>query len=355
MDWRETLLAPLGVLFGLRTVASAERTTQQYLQNVNSASCLVDLYEALGPLLDGVDHVDQVFEKFATTDSSGKGFWNRSSFAKFIDVRLPGNRSVTACVPLLWRILCFSAFYPFSAPATASIQDSKLREPEIDLEAFRRAFALLVLRGFELVGAKQDGRPVSRKANIETSYTDKVPRLTRIIYRCLSVPPSGSALQSQARQEVTQLQDFKDTIVFTQPITYDPYPYGPSVGDENFEAAASRLQCMDDERSATRGSSRMIPKADLESLIQLLLLVCPEDRRWRDGLFMHEAYQRSGDIQYAHSASNPEEASQASDFAPAFVTSMFKGSEDYVSWDIFETWCSDCVSISWIFLHKDTC
>lgn len=349
MDWRETLLAPLGVLVGRSKVVSAKRTTQQYLQNVNSASCLVDLNKALGPLLDGVDHVDQVFAKFATTDSSGKSFWNRGNFAKFIDARLPGNQIVTACVPLLWRIFCFSAFYPFSAPTTASIQVSGLGEPEIDLKAFRRAFALLVMRGFELLGAKQDGRPLSsRKRKIETAYTDKVPRLTRIIYRCLSVPLPGPARQSQAMQEVIQLQDVKDTIAFTQPITYDPYPYGPSVGDEQFEAAASRLQRMDDERSAIRGSSRIMSKADLKSLIRLLLLPRPEDRRWRDGLFMHEAYQRSADIQYAHSASAPEEASQASDFAPAFVTSQFRGSEDYVPWDVFETWCSDLVSLSWI-------
>lgn len=346
MDWRETFLAPLGVLVGRSKVVSAERTTQQYLQNVNSASCLVDLNKALGPLLDGVDHVDQIFAKFATTDSSGKSFWNRSNFAKFIDARLPSNEIVTTCVPLLWRIFCFSAFYPFSAPTTPSIQVSRLGGPEIDLEAFRRAFALLVMRGFELFGAKQDGRPLSRKRKIETSYIDKVPRLTRIIYRCLSVPLLGSAPQSQAMLEVIQLQDVKNTIAFTQPITYDPYPYGPSVGDEQFEAAASRLQRMDDERSATRGLSRIMPKADLKSLIQLLLLLRPEDRRWRDGLFMHEAYQRSADIQYAHSASAPEEASQASDFAPAFVTSQFRGSEDYVPLDVFETWCSDCVSLS---------
>ena len=108
MDWRETLLAPLRVLVGRSKVTSAERTTQRYLQNVNSASCLVDLNKALGPLLDGVDHIDQVFAKFATTDCNRKNVWNRSNFAKYIEARLPGNETVTACVPLLWRIF-FSA------------------------------------------------------------------------------------------------------------------------------------------------------------------------------------------------------------------------------------------------------
>ena len=345
MDWRETLLAPVGVLVGRSKVASAERTTQRFLQNVDSASCLVDLNIALGPLLDGVDHVDQVFAKFATTDSSGKRCWNRSNFAKYLDARLPGNQIVTACVPFLWRIFFSSAFYPFSAPTPGHIQVSGSGEPEIDLEAFRRAFALLVMRGFELFGAKQDGRSLSRKHKIEMSYTDKVPRLTRIIFRCLSVPLPESAPQSQATREVLQLQDVKDTIAFTQPITYDSYPYGPSVDDKQFEAAASRLLRMEDERSGTRGSSRAIRPVNLKSLIQLLLLLCPEDRRWRDGLFMHEAYQRSADIQYAHSVTAPEEASRASNFAPAFVTSQFRGGEDCVPWDVFEAWCSDCVSL----------
>ena len=148
------------------------------------------------------------------------------------------------------------------------------------------------MRGFELFGAKQDGRSLSRKEKIETSYTDKVPRLTRIIYRCLSSPLPESAPQIMATPEVHRFQDVKDTIAFTQPITYDPEPYGPSVGDELFEAAASRILCMEDEGSAAQWPYRLLPRGVLESLIQLLLLLRPEDRRWRDGLFMHEAYQR---------------------------------------------------------------
>lgn len=330
MDWRNTLLAPIGVLIGNSKVASAERTTQRYLHKVNAASILADLAKALGPLLDSIDHVDQVFAKFATIGSSGKIFWNRNNFAKYVEARLPGDQTMSACVLWLWRIFLSSASYPFSPPITAHTRVSRFGEPEIDLQAFRRAFALLMMRGFELFGAKQDGRPLSRKAKIETSYIDKVPRLTRIISRCLNSPLPEPEPQSQATQEQLQLQDVKDTIAFTQPITYDPYPYGPSVDDEQFEAAASRLLRMEHERSATQRSSGMIAKADLKDLIQLLLLLRPEDIRWRDGLFMHEAYQRSADVQYDRSNSALEEASQASDLASAFLTSQFKGDEDYI-------------------------
>ena len=345
MDWRNILLAPVGVLIGHSQVASAEQTTQQYLHNVNAASCSVDLHKALGPLLHSVDHVDQVFAKFATIDSSGKSFWNRSNFATYVEARLPGNQTMSACVPLLWHIFLSGASYPFSVPITTHTQVCRLGEREIDLQSFRRAFALLVLHGFELFGAKQDGRPLSRKAKIETRYSDKVPRLTRIIFRSLNFPPPKQATQSQATPEQLQLLDIKDTIAFTQPITYDSYPYGPSVGDEPFEAASRRLLGKEDERSAAQVSSNMIAKADMKSLIHLLLVLRPEERRWRDGLFMHEAYQRSADVQYARSNCAPEEVSQASDLAIAFVTSQFKGDEDYISWDEFESWCSDCVSL----------
>jgi hypothetical protein len=74
----------------------------------------------------------------------------------------------------------------------------------------------------------------------------------------------------------------------------------------------------------------MTSKADLQRLIQLILLLRPENRRWRNGLFMHEAYQRSGDIQYAHLLSASDEASRASDFASTFVNLPFRVSEESV-------------------------
>jgi hypothetical protein len=164
---------------------------------------------------------------------------------------------------------------PFLVPTTAS------GDAEIDLEAFRRAFALLVMRGFELFGAKQDGLPLSRK--VEMSYPEKVPRLSRIIFRCLSQSSPESAPQTKAAQEVRQWRDIKDTIEYTQPVTSDLYPYGPKVDNEQFQVTASRLARIEDDRSAIRSLSQILLKTDLGRLIQLLLLLGPQDRRWRDG------------------------------------------------------------------------
>lgn len=70
MDWRARLLPPVSVLLGRSKVAA--RTTQRYIQNVNSASCIGDLNKSLVPLIDGVNHINEVFARFTTTDSSGK-------------------------------------------------------------------------------------------------------------------------------------------------------------------------------------------------------------------------------------------------------------------------------------------
>jgi hypothetical protein len=268
--------------------------------------------------------------------------WNRDSFARYINARLPENPAVTTCVPLLWCTFSTGAYFPFSA---------RSNEPEIDVKAFRRAFAFIVSRGYELLGAKSDGRPFS--TNTEKSYTDKVPRLTRIVFRSLSTPWPQSGTQSQDPQESLQLQDIKDTIAFTQPIMNENMHHGrATVADGEFEAAAHRLLLADHKRSTVRGSSTAVSKADLQILIQLFLLQRAEDRRWRAGLSYHDMYQRSGDIMFSRFIAGPDKVSRASELASAFLAYQFPGSDDYVTWEQFKACCSECVSISRVFLYQ---
>jgi hypothetical protein len=338
MAWRDRLLTPL---IG-HSKASAERATRRYLEDINSASCLNHLDKALDQLLDGIEDVEKIFSNYATTDPSGKRVWNRDSFARYINARLPENPAVTTCVPLLWCTFSTGAYFPFSA---------RSNEPEIDVKAFRRAFAFIVSRGYELLGAKSDGRPFS--TNTEKSYTDKVPRLTRIVFRSLSTPWPQSGTQSQDPQESLQLQDIKDTIAFTQPIMNENMHHGrATVADGEFEAAAHRLLLADHKRSTVRGSSTAVSKADLQILIQLFLLQRAEDRRWRAGLSYHDMYQRSGDIMFSRFIAGPDEVSRASELASAFLAYQFPGSDDYVTWEQFKACCSECVSISRVFLYQ---
>jgi hypothetical protein len=318
---------------------SSERATRRYLEDINSASCLIHLDKALDQLLDGIKDVEKIFSNYATTNHSGKHVWNRDSFARYINARLPENPAVTTCVPLLWCTFSTGAYFPFSAPSN---------EPEIDVKAFRRAFAFIVSRGYELLGAKSNGQPfpISR----EKFHTDKVPRLARIFFRSLSTPWPQSGTQSQ---ESLQIQDIKDTIAFTQPIIVEDMRFGrASVVDEEFEAAAYRLLLADHKQSIVKRSSIAVNKADLQILIRLFLLQRAENRRWRAGLSYHDSYQRSGDIMFSHLIIGPDEASRASELASAFLAYQVPGSDDYVTWEQFKACFLECVSISRVFLRQ---
>ena len=342
MAWHDRIL--LTPLFGT-SKASAERATRRYLEDINSASCLNLLDKILDQLLDGiVGDVKKIFSNYATTNPSGTRVWNRDSFAGYINARLPENETpaVTTCVPLLWCIFSTGAYFPFSAPSN---------EPEIDVKAFRRAFAFIVSRGYELLGAKSDGRPFPRR--MESSYNDKVPRLTRIVFRSLSTPWPQSGTQSQDPQESLQLQDIKDTIAFTQPNIQEDMRFGrATIADGEFEAAAHRLLVADHKRSTVSGSSFAVSKADLQILIKLFLLQRAEDRRWRAGLFYYDHNQRSGDIMFCRFIPGPDETSRASELASAFLAHQFPGSDDYVTWEQFKACCLECVSISRVFLYQ---
>jgi hypothetical protein len=228
---------------------------------------------------------------------------------------------------LYWCLLSFSA------PSN---------EPEIDVKAFRRAFAFIVLRGYELLGAKSNGQPSPRSS--EKFYTDKVPRLAHIIFRSLSTPWLQSGTQSQ---ESLQLQDIKDTIAFTQPIIIEDMRFGrASVADEEFQAAAYRLLRANYKQSTAKGSSIAVSKADLQILIRLFLLQCAEDEHWRAGLSYYNLYQRSGDIMFSYLIISPDEVSRASKLASAFLAYQFPGNNDYVTWEQFKVCCLEYVSIS---------
>ncbi|GAM40979.1 hypothetical protein TCE0_041r13745 [Talaromyces pinophilus] len=298
---------------------SAERATRRYLADIDSASCLNRLDKALDQLLDGIKDVGNIFSNYATTNP----------------------RAVTTCIPLLWRTFSIGAYFPFSAPS---------KEPEIDFKAFRRAFALIVLRGYEPLGAKSNGVPFL--TSTENFYTDKVPRLARIIFRSLSTSWPQLGAQSQDPQESPRLQDIKDTIAFVQPIILEDMRFGrANVSDREFEAAAYRLLLADYKRSIVRGSPIAVRKADLQILVQLFLLRRAEDRLWRAGLSKRDENPRTGDIMFSCLISDPDEVSRASELASAFLAYQFSGSDDYVTWKQFEAWCSECPSFIFFFFQ----
>ena len=337
--WRDHRLITL--LIG-HSKESAERVTRRYLEDTNSASCLHRLDKSLAQLLDGIKDVDKIFSEYSTANPSGKRVWNRDSFASYITARLPENLAITTCIPLLWCTFSTGAYFPFLA---------RSNEPEIDIKAFRRAFAFIISRGYELLGAMSNGRPLPKM--LESFYIDKMPRLTRIIFRSLSTSWLQSGTQAQNLQESLQLQDIKDSIAFTQPVMNSDMRHGrATVADGEFEAAARRLLLANHKRSTITGSSTVVSKADLQNLIQLFLLQRGEDRLWRAGLCYHDMRQRSGDIMFSSFISDLDEVSRASELASAFLAHHLPGSDDYVTWEQFKACCSECVSISQVFLYQ---
>lgn len=335
--WSKWLLNPIGNWLIDRATSRNEqklRKTRQYLNEINPDSCLVLLNKILRHLLHGTNDVDCIFKSNATTDRSGKRLWNRDNFAVYLQSKLPGNAAVSASTPILWCAFCTAAAFPFSLQSN---------NPEIDINDFGRAFVFIVTRGYELLGARSDGSTSDWKDSRE-SYADKVPRLARIIFRSLSVPGVHSAPPSQNSHESLQLQDIKDTISFTQPIMNQELSIEPSrAADEEWEAAAQRVHLADHKQSRSSESPIAISKANFQILVQLCFLQRVEDRCWRAG---HNFYssQRSGDIVYSQLSSDPDEISLAAKLASAFAAHQFPSSDDYITLEQFQVFCTERVS-----------
>jgi hypothetical protein len=145
--------------------------------------------------------------------------------------------------------------------------------------------------------------------------------------------------------ESLQLQDIKDVVSFTQPIITQEFSIEPlKEADEEWEAAARRVQLTDYKQSELSESPIAISKAHFQRLIQLLFLQRVEDRCWRVG---HNFYssQRSGDIMYFHLSSDTDEISRAAKLASAFTAYQFLSSEGYITLEQFQMCCRERVSI----------
>lgn len=133
------------------------RTTRQHLDNISPESCMILLDRVLRQTPDETKEVDRIFKSNATTYRSGKYAWGSVIFARFLQTGPTGNAAVTNFILILWRALCTAAFCPFSLQSG---------DPNIDLNAFRRAFVLLVTRGDELLGAMSDGSTAEWSRNL---------------------------------------------------------------------------------------------------------------------------------------------------------------------------------------------
>lgn len=317
-----------------------EQKTLDYLQSSTRSSCLKALDAALAQLLKGVKHVNRVFSQHATVDSSGKLVWQRSSFIRHIGQRLPPD--ITTHASLLWHMFLTAAYYPF-VPEPIDCDD----DATLDLTAFRRAFAFLVLNGWDLYGLKQDGSYIKncgeRVQPIRLS--PKVPRLARIIFRCL-VTYSSASQDMERSQDDSRFQDIKDTLLFTQPL-FKRTIEAPKDLTEEYDAATIRLLDEEHSRFSTDLAPDLLRAEHLQNLVQLFLLLRPGKNFWRKALTLRNTSTvRSSEARYCGFEAGVDELAQASDCASAIIRAQFGSEVKRVSLEMLTEWCQTCVNSS---------
>lgn len=319
-----------------------EQKTLDYLQSSTRSSCLEALDAALSQLLKGVRHVNQVFSQHATVDSAGKLVWTRSSFDQRIGQRLPPD--TTTFAPLLWHMFLSAAYYPF-VPEPIDCDD----DATLDLTAFRRAFAFLVLNGRDLYGLKQDGSYIKncgeRVQPIRLSH--KVPRLARIIFRCL-VTYSSASQNMEKSQDDSRFQDIKDTLLFTQPLPKRTFtPLLPRDLATEYDAATNSLLGEENSHLAADLGPHLLQTQKLQNLLQLLLLLRPAKNVWRKPLTSRNSSTlRSSEVRYCDCETRSSEAARASDYASAVIRTQFGPETKHVPSKMLTEWCQTCVSSS---------
>ncbi|KAF2719128.1 hypothetical protein K431DRAFT_331694 [Polychaeton citri CBS 116435] len=293
----------MALWFHRHKTARAEQKTTEHLQGVTRSSCLGDLDTALLQLSKGkITYIDRVFAKHATVGSNGESSWRKCNFTHYV------------------------------ADSLSSKGDC-----DIDIHAFRRAFAFLVLHGWDLFGEFQDGGPFEPYyGEYEKTPTNNAQRMAHILFQCLTLSFATTLSVQETCQNSSRLRDVKDTLLFTQPPVYS-FASSKRVKNFNkeFDSAANRLLQTNDFRHEI---NQPLQRADLQVIFRLLMLLRVRDGNWKDGLPRRQtSLQRSSDVQYASLYQSVEGMAEASQYASALVNSEFSAS---VSWESFSTWCT---------------
>lgn len=306
-----------------------------WLENVDASGVLSDLDSALEPLLkDTIEHVDRTFRAHAEHEN-GRVFWTVNSLRRL----LGPHPLLRERVALLWSVFSYAAHYPFKPPGKLE-SEGRIR---IELAAFRRAFAFLVLHGWDLVGER--GNDMSFEGYYdqkpERDAHDKAPRIARII---------NSSLASQEDERLAY-DDIKSVLFFVQPPVWRNLCMVPRDFNPYFEAATNRLLQAKDLDVDAKISPSSLTRTNLRSMIQMLLLLRPDNERWREG-FSHKwkigstqiVTQRAGDVQFFSMVKDNADVADASTHATALMDFRFPSNESSISQEDFQAWCVENVS-----------
>ncbi|KAH7407341.1 hypothetical protein BKA64DRAFT_412779 [Cadophora sp. MPI-SDFR-AT-0126] len=317
----------IGTLLHQRAWRLSERALQEYNENLTRPALSTDLVDALGRLNDDQrnNHPRQIFQQHAIANDDGVLQWDEQCFKKWI---MTSERPVALCsfVPTLWRAFVYFAGYPWIEDTPTGAEQPVSHHRHIDEYGFVLAYNLLPLRGVELLGY------------IENSWAAKYPRLKSLMFNSLGTLNTGEKEYSErlncaSRIEILENQ-LVDAIIFTR-----PEPYISLVSHrEDVKQVAKRLALTAPCHES--GSSLALSRTDIQTLLQLILLLRIDSAPWRPGLIRYMDVKRRGDIErpfFVHGGG--KEVFYSASLAQALIQHGL-GEAQFVPWTFFHSFCS---------------
>lgn len=331
----------------------SDRTTNKYLQSLTETSLLSTFGEILRPLTQEAHHIQLIFDKFAVSGDRDETVWSGESFDHFVHAASGGVLGESSITQPLWRCFSRAAYFPLNPPQCASYS------AEVDLDAFHRACALLVIQGIQLPGFD-----VYYGCQSPHKLQRKMPRIAGFIMSCMARCREGEESDDDDEDEKGDLEEEEttagtegdlteknvlDIVNFAQPSHYQQ-PFSdlaevPGIPPRAFREAAERLAS-----SARRYPNYVsIPptllRQDFYALLRSSMLVCLRDQRWRNGVTLPGSSDLiSADVQLCRLN---EDGSMADELASSLMDWIYpnseEGSEGNISYSTFTSFCSDCV------------
>jgi hypothetical protein len=297
-------LNPVGIWFFQRSTKRSEKTIKQYYENVDRSRLSKELVEVLGRLVDNHEHARDIFKQKAVTDKDSVLHWDEDSFKKWVtaDQPLP---VISTFIPTLWRIFVYFAGFPFTEHIYNDSEGSTPQQPRIDEDGFVQAYRLLALGGVEVLGNFRNGWTL--RGSVEKSWPQKSPRLASLMFDSLKIPSTELDERSQglvnANLKDRAEKQLMDAIALTQPV---PYFTGLSWGKE-LRKVAGRMRSDNVTPSYNEPSSLAVSRNDLQTFIQLILLLRIGNDPWTRRLIQYRRFQVCKYIEKLDFVSNQEE------------------------------------------------
>jgi hypothetical protein len=322
-----------GVWFHQRATTSSEGTVKQYYENLNRSTLSKELVDVLGKLLDNHEHPRDIFKQHAVTDEDGVLHWEEDSFKKWVTTSQRLS-VLSGFIPTLWRIFVYFAGYPFTEFILNDSEEPALHHQRIDENGFVVAYNLLGLRGVELVGSTKDAWTPG--GSIEKSWSQKYPRLASLMINSLRIFSTEGDERFQGLDSANLTKNAEkqlmDAIALTQP---EPYMSGLSF-EQDLREVARRLLANNAMPNYENNSSFTVSKYDLQTFIQLFLLLRIGSAPWRRGLILHHNIKRCGDVEKPPFVYDKEEILLSARLANALIQHAL-GNVDSITWQSFES------------------